>query len=72
MADVWKKAEEAVEVSADTGDILSVLRRVEAKYAAHIFRIGKRSDHGNLTAAQKRGLAYYNNSGDAVQKLIEQ
>lgn len=73
MTTAWKKAEEALEVGDDEGDILSVLKRVKGVYEKHILRIVQRSDHGmNLTAAQDRGLTHYINAVANVQTLIEQ
>jgi hypothetical protein len=73
MADVWKKAEEALEVGDDEGDILSVLKRVQEQYSKHILRIVQRSDHGmNLTAAQELGINFYADANRAVHALIEQ
>ena len=72
MADVWKKAEEAVEVSADTGDILSVLERVFKQYERHRGRLINRADkqQRGFTYEERRGVEYYTEAGNAVIKLL--
>jgi hypothetical protein len=64
MTTVWKKAEEAVEVGADNGDILAPLKRVMQKYMK---RAEKHQHAGRLECA-----AYCYEQGANVMALINQ
>ena len=64
MADVWKKAEEALEVGDGEGDILSVLKRINLKYVA---RGAKHESSGHPERAE-----YYFEQAGNVTALIQQ
>ena len=58
---VWKKAEETVEME-DTGDILTPLRRVLAKYLSRAAK--------HETAGKPERAAYYNEQASNLMRLI--
>jgi hypothetical protein len=64
MADVWKKAEEAVEVGADAGDITMPLERLHAQY-------NKRAEKHEAAGHPERA-EYYHEQACNITRLINQ